>query len=75
MEGWTQRVEFVEHRDKDDFLLRFLKSEEILEGLILIFVETKRGAGTLKLAWKLCCFSPHYLISLWPFDPSNFSFF
>jgi ATP-dependent RNA helicase DDX3X len=37
----TQTVEFVEERDKIDTLMRFLLTVE--EGLILIFVETKRS--------------------------------
>ena len=37
----TQTVEFVEERDKIDTLMRFLLTIE--EGLILIFVETKRS--------------------------------
>jgi ATP-dependent RNA helicase DDX3X len=37
----TQTVEYVEQRDKLDHLMRFLLTVE--EGLILIFVETKRN--------------------------------
>jgi ATP-dependent RNA helicase DDX3X len=42
----TQQVEFVEQRDKEDFLIRFLK--DVKDGLILVFVETKRGADALE---------------------------
>lgn len=40
-ENVTQTVEYVEQRDKLDHLMRFLMT--IQEGLILIFVETKRN--------------------------------
>ena len=42
----TQCVEYVEQRDKEDFLIRFLK--DVKDGLILVFVETKRGADALE---------------------------
>jgi ATP-dependent RNA helicase DDX3X len=42
----TQRVEYVEQHDKIDFTLDFLT--RVGEGLVLIFVETKRGADHLE---------------------------
>lgn len=42
----TQKVEFVEEQDKIDTLMRFLLTIE--EGLILIFVETKRSCDYLE---------------------------
>jgi ATP-dependent RNA helicase DDX3X len=42
----TQTVEFVEENDKTDFLMRFLLTIE--DGLILIFVETKRSCDYLE---------------------------
>ena len=41
-----QCVEFVEQYDKDDFLIHFLN--QVQDGLILIFVETKRSADGLE---------------------------
>lgn len=42
----TQRLEWVEQHDKVDFVIDFLT--RVPEGLILIFVETKRGADHLE---------------------------
>lgn len=42
----TQRLEWVEQHDKVDFVIDFLT--RVSEGLILIFVETKRGADHLE---------------------------
>lgn len=42
----TQRVEWVEQDDKIDFTVDFLT--RVPEGLVLIFVETKRGADHLE---------------------------
>eukprot|EP01037_Dinobryon_pediforme_P018961 gene18961-19300_t len=42
----TQRVEWVDQEDKIDFVLDFLSRAP--EGLVLIFVETKRGADLLE---------------------------
>jgi ATP-dependent RNA helicase DDX3X len=42
----TQTVEFVEENDKTDVLMRFLLTIE--DGLILIFVETKRSCDYLE---------------------------
>jgi ATP-dependent RNA helicase DDX3X len=42
----TQRVEWVEQDDKTDFVIDFLSRAP--EGLVLIFVETKRGADQLE---------------------------
>lgn len=42
----TQRVEWVEQNDKVDFVIDFLT--RVPEGLVLIFVETKRGADHLE---------------------------
>jgi ATP-dependent RNA helicase DDX3X len=42
----TQTVEFVENKDKLDTLMRFLMNIE--EGLILIFVETKRSCDYIE---------------------------
>jgi ATP-dependent RNA helicase DDX3X len=42
----TQRVEWVEQNDKVDFVVEFLG--RVPEGLVLIFVETKRGADHLE---------------------------
>lgn len=42
-----QRVEWVEQNDKVNFVLDFLRNTGI-DGLILIFVETKRGADLLE---------------------------
>uniref|UniRef100_A0A6S7ZPY1 RNA helicase n=1 Tax=Aplanochytrium stocchinoi TaxID=215587 RepID=A0A6S7ZPY1_9STRA len=42
----TQTVEWVEEHDKNPFLIRFLNTIE--SGLVLIFVETKRGADSLE---------------------------
>jgi ATP-dependent RNA helicase DDX3X len=39
-----QTVVWVDQQDKEDYLVRFLNS--VHEGLIMIFVETKRAAGT-----------------------------
>ena len=44
----TQRVEWVEHHDKYDFLLEFL--QRVPKGLVLIFVETKRNADHLEMS-------------------------
>ncbi|TMW65124.1 hypothetical protein Poli38472_009291 [Pythium oligandrum] len=41
-----QQLEYVEQYDKEDFLIRFLN--QVQDGLILIFVETKRGADFLE---------------------------
>lgn len=48
----TQTIEYVEEQDKDPFLIRFLNTIE--EGLVLVFVETKRAADSLeyKLSMK-----------------------
>lgn len=43
----TQRVEWVEQDDKPAYLYNFLQS--VQEGLILVFVETKRGADYLEM--------------------------
>ncbi|CAM9719862.1 unnamed protein product, partial [Heterosigma akashiwo] len=42
----TQRVEYVEEHEKLDHLMRFLQGVE--EGLILVFVETKRSADHIE---------------------------
>ena len=42
----TQRIEWVEEKDKIDFVLDFLS--RVGEGLVLIFTETKRGADLLE---------------------------
>jgi len=42
----TQRVEWVEQNDKVDFVVEFLG--RVPEGLVLVFVETKRGADHLE---------------------------
>jgi ATP-dependent RNA helicase DDX3X len=42
----TQRVEWVEQNDKIDYVIEFLG--RVPEGLVLIFVETKRGADHLE---------------------------
>jgi ATP-dependent RNA helicase DDX3X len=42
----TQRIEWVEQHDKIDFVIEFLG--RVPEGLVLIFVETKRGADHLE---------------------------
>jgi ATP-dependent RNA helicase DDX3X len=42
----AQTFEWVEQHDKDDFLIRFL--HELKDGLILVFVETKRSADMLE---------------------------
>jgi len=42
----TQRIEWVEQNDKVDFVIDFLS--RVPEGLVLIFVETKRGADHLE---------------------------
>lgn len=42
----TQRIEWVEEKDKIDFTLDFLS--RVPEGLVLIFTETKRGADHLE---------------------------
>jgi len=42
----TQRIEWVEQQDKVDFVIDFLS--RVPEGLVLIFVETKRGADHLE---------------------------
>lgn len=42
----TQRIEWVEEKDKIDFTLDFLS--RVPEGLVLIFTETKRGADLLE---------------------------
>lgn len=42
----TQRIEWVEQNDKVDFVVDFLG--RVPEGLVLIFVETKRGADHLE---------------------------
>jgi len=42
----TQTVEYVEQHDKPDYLIRFLN--QVQDGLILVFVETKRGADYLE---------------------------
>uniref|UniRef100_A0A7S1C9S8 RNA helicase n=2 Tax=Bicosoecida sp. CB-2014 TaxID=1486930 RepID=A0A7S1C9S8_9STRA len=42
----TQKVDFVDDRDKVDYLTRFLNT--IHEGLILVFTETKRQADYLE---------------------------
>jgi ATP-dependent RNA helicase DDX3X len=41
-----QRIEYVEERDKEQFLIKFLNT--IDEGLVLVFTETKRGADSLE---------------------------
>ncbi len=41
-----QQVEYVEQYDKEDYVIRFLN--QVQDGLILIFVETKRGADFLE---------------------------
>ena len=41
-----QTLEYVEQNDKNDFLIRFLN--QVQDGLILVFVETKRGADYLE---------------------------
>ena len=41
-----QKIEFVEERDKTPFLIRYLNTIE--EGLVLVFVMTKRGADSLE---------------------------
>ncbi|CAI5738630.1 unnamed protein product [Peronospora destructor] len=41
-----QTVEYIEQYDKEDFLVRFLN--QVQDGLILVFVETKRGADFLE---------------------------
>jgi ATP-dependent RNA helicase DDX3X len=41
-----QTVEYVEQYDKEDYLVRFLN--QVQDGLILVFVETKRGADFLE---------------------------
>lgn len=41
-----QTVEFIEQYDKEDYLIRFLN--QVQDGLILVFVETKRGADFLE---------------------------
>ncbi|KAL0592071.1 hypothetical protein ABG067_000724 [Albugo candida] len=41
-----QQIEFIEPHDKEDYLVRFLN--QVQEGLILVFVETKRGADYLE---------------------------
>lgn len=42
----TQRIEWVEQHEKTDHVLDFLKTS--MDGLVLIFVETKRGADLLE---------------------------
>lgn len=42
----TQRVEWVEQDDKTPYVIEFL--ERVAPGLVLIFVETKRGADLLE---------------------------
>jgi ATP-dependent RNA helicase DDX3X len=42
----TQRIEYVEQSHKVDFVIDFLS--RVAEGLVLIFVETKRGADYLE---------------------------
>ena len=42
----TQRIEWVEQNDKTEYLVDFL--QRCPEGLVLIFVETKRGADFLE---------------------------
>ena len=42
----TQRIEWVEQQDKIDFVIEFLG--RVPEGLVLVFVETKRGADHLE---------------------------
>eukprot|EP01040_Poterioochromonas_malhamensis_P000953 gene953-1010_t len=42
----TQRIEWVEQQDKVQFVVDFLT--RVPEGLVLIFVETKRGADNLE---------------------------
>jgi ATP-dependent RNA helicase DDX3X len=42
----TQHLEFVEEQDKTPFLIKYLNT--IDEGLVLIFVMTKRGADSLE---------------------------
>ncbi|RAW24753.1 ATP-dependent RNA helicase ded1, partial [Phytophthora cactorum] len=41
-----QTVEYIEQYDKEDYLVRFLN--QVQDGLILVFVETKRGADFLE---------------------------
>ncbi|CAI5713500.1 unnamed protein product [Hyaloperonospora brassicae] len=41
-----QTVEYIEQHDKEDYLVRFLN--QVQDGLILVFVETKRGADFLE---------------------------
>jgi len=42
----TQKVDFVEEQEKIDYLMRFLQGLE--DGLILVFVETKRSADYIE---------------------------
>ena len=45
----TQKIEFVQNRDKEAYLIHFLNRVE--SGLVLIFVETKKAADQLE--WSL----------------------
>jgi len=51
----TQKVEYINQRDKDDFVTRFIGG--ISEGLVLVFVETKRGADFLEESLQRAGFS------------------
>mmetsp|Transcript_11663 Transcript_11663/g.15015 ORF Transcript_11663/g.15015 Transcript_11663/m.15015 type:complete len:624 (-) Transcript_11663:399-2270(-) len=48
----TQQIYYVENKDKEDTLMDFLNTIE--SGLVLIFVETKRGADSLEALLCRC---------------------